>query len=599
MAMAKQAMAADGADVQQGVLGQVREAIRGQVRGLFGDKVEEKLVQAVGVELPRDEGFGDVSTNAAMVLAKPLAANPRVIGQQVMDGLLRDHANLFEKIELAGAGFVNMTLRLRELLRLALAVPLWGVAFGRLAVAARQKYLVEYVSINPTGPIHVGHGRNAVFGDVIARMLERVGHTVWREYLVNDAGGQIRVLVNSLHIRYRQLFGEEVMLPEGAYPGEYLIEIAKQLRARDGDKWLAVRDEAALFEGLRAFAVESCMALIKADVERMGITFDRYFSEFAMHQGSAMAEAVAALRAKDLVFEGTLPPPKGKEVANYVPVELTLFRATAFGLGEDQAVYNRAGQPTYFGQDIAYHMDKLQRGFDKLVTVVGIDQAGAFKPLAKAIEALCGRADAYHPVPYEMVKVLRNGEPVKLSKRAGNIMLLSEVLDEVGVDAFRFMMLTVKPTTALTFDLAKAVEKSMENPVFYVQYAHARLCAVFRQAGDLGIVQPADVVDEAALEAALAALEGQELSAAARAVVRQVMVYPAVLEQAAASLEPHRLANFASALAAAVHHWYGAEKWLDTADAKATAVRLQVARAAQVILADVLKVCGVLAPESM
>lgn len=586
-------------DFEQGLLGQVKQLVQGQVERLFGAKVEPKILAALAVELPRDEGFGDLATNAAMVLAKPLGENPRLIGQQILDGLMGHAAGMFEKVELAGAGFVNMSLKSRELLRLALLVPLWGKMFGRLEGGVRRKYLVEYVSINPTGPIHVGHGRNAVFGDAIARLLERVGHTVWREYLVNDAGGQIRVLVNSLHIRYRQLFGDEVVLPDGAYPGEYLIEIAKTLRERDGDKWLAVRDEKMVFEGLREFAVESCMALIKADVERMGIKFDRYFSEFEMHQGDAMERAVLALRNKGLIYEGTLPPPKGKEIADYVPVELTLFKATEFGLGEDQAVYNRAGQPTYFGQDIAYHMDKLERRFEKLVTVIGIDQAGAFKPLAKAIEALCGRGDAYHPVPYEMVKVLRNGEPVKLSKRAGNIMLLREVLDEVGVDAFRFIMLTVKPTTALTFDLGKAVEKSMENPVFYVQYAHARLCAVFRQAGDLGVGVPQDVRDENDVNEVLENMPLDGLSNAARGVLRQVMVYPAILEQAAASLEPHRLANYAMALAAAVHHWYGAEKWLDKDDVQGTELRLRVARAAQVTLADVLGVCGVLAPESM
>jgi arginyl-tRNA synthetase len=344
---------------------------------------------------------------------------------------------------------------------------------------------------------------------------------------------------------------------------------------------------------LRQFVVDECLAFIQADLETLDIHFDKFFSEHAMHtQTTRMAEVVAKLRAMELVYEGTLPPPKGKDIADYKPVELTLFKATAFGLPEDQAIYNRRGQPTYFGQDIAYHYDKLQRGHDLLVTVIGIDQAGAFKPLAKAIEALTGRTDVYHPVPYEMVKVLRNGEPVKLSKRAGNIVLLSDVLAEVGPDAFRFAMLGVKPTTGLVFDLGKAVEKSMENPVFYVQYAHARLCAVERQRAQLGMpAMPTDV--------ALSALDEAALSPSARTVLRQILVYPALIEQAAKALEPHRIAGYASQLAAAVHGWYGAEKWLDEAEPKATATRLHLAAAAKAILADALQLCGVSAPESM
>jgi arginyl-tRNA synthetase len=457
--------------------------------------------------------------------------------------------------------------------------------------------MVEFVSINPTGPIHVGHGRNAVFGEAIARLLQKAGYPVHREYLVNDAGNQIRVLVLSLYARYRELFGEEGTIPTDGYGGEYLIEIAEQLKARDGAKWLALRDEDTLVNELRAFAVEACLNLIKADIATLGIAFDRYFSEYAMHhETERMVEAVGKLRTMGLVYEGTLPPPKGKatdeKVANYQPIELTLFKATEFGLPEDQAVFNRRGAPTYFGQDIAYHYDKLQRGFDLLVTVIGIDQAGAFKPLSKAIEALTGRADIYHPVAYEMVKVLRNGEPVKLSKRAGNIVLLSDVLAEVGTDSFRFAMLGVKPTTPLVFDLAKAVERNMENPVFYAQYAHARLASVARQAAQLGL-------PDMPVSPNLANLDPTALSPHALAVARQLLVYPALIEQAARALEPHRLATYATALATAVHSWYAAEKWLDDAAPTATATRLHLAAAAKAMLADVLGLCGVSAPETM
>ncbi|MBI1308709.1 MAG: arginine--tRNA ligase [Proteobacteria bacterium] len=567
-----------------------RAHVRAAVLRIAADKgITAADLGALVVEAPREEAHGDLATNAAMVLAKKMGMAPRALADLLVPELQKYEA--VDAVEVAGPGFINFRLKTGSLLAQARAAVEAGGDYGRVDVSGGRKALVEYVSINPTGPIHVGHGRNAVFGDVIASLLEKGGFEVWREYLVNDAGGQIRVLVKSLAARYRQLFGEQVEVPADGYPGEYLVEIAHKLKAQDGDKWLKVHDEEELMRGLRQFAVDSCLAMIKADIVTLGIHFDRYFSEYEMHQTGAMKDVVQMLRDKGFVHEGTLPPPKGKDgkvAAGYVPVELTLFKASELGLPEDQAIYNRAGVPTYFGQDIAYHYDKLKRGYDLLVTVIGADQAGAFKPLAKAIEVLTGRADIYHPVAYENVKVLRDGQPVKLSKRAGNIVLLTDVLDEVGVDAFRFTMLTVKPTTPLTFDLAKAVEKSMDNPVFYVQYAHARLCSVERQWAELGVDGGAG-----------AALDDGKVGPEARAVLRQVMLCPGVVEQAVQSLEPHRLAFFAMELAAAVHRWYGAEKWLDAADVAGTRTRLAVARAARGVLANVLAVCGVAAPESM
>lgn len=542
----------------------------------------------VAVESPKDETHGDLATNAAMVLAKKAGMAPRDIATLLVEGFKAHPA--VEAVEIAGPGFINFRLKTSALVEQGVEAVRQGADYGKLQAPDARKAMVEYVSINPTGPIHIGHGRNAVFGDAIANLLEKAGRTVWREYLVNDAGGQIRVLVKSLHARYLQLFGQAVDVPENGYPGEYLVEIAQLLKDRDGDKWVDVADEETLLTELRAFAVEACLNLIKTDIKTLHIEFDRYFSEYEMHQTDRMKQVVQILRDKGLVYEGTLPPPKGKEVADYKPVDLTLFKATEFGLPEDQAIFNRADIPTYFGQDIAYHYDKLQRGYELLVTVIGIDQSGSFRPLSKAIEALTGRTDVYHPVPYEMVKVLRDGQPVKLSKRAGNIVLLADVLEEVGSDAFRFTMLTVKPTTSLTFDLALAVAKTMENPVFYVQYAHARLCAVERQRAELGIAP----VDMNALNPA-----DMDISVGARAVLREVMLYPAMIEQASRSLEPHRLTFYAQNLAAKVHSWYGMEKWLDVADVKATHSRLAVALAARTVLVDVLKLCGVNAPESM
>lgn len=566
-----------------------RQHVLDVVRKVLADKgLSDADFAPVGLEAPKEEAHGDLATNAAMVLAKKVGMAPRALAEMLVDGFKAHEA--VEAVEIAGPGFINFKLKTSALVGQGIAAVQADGTYGKLVPAEARKAMVEYVSINPTGPIHVGHGRNAVFGDAIANVLEKAGYPVWREYLVNDSGNQIMVLVKSLHVRYLQLFGKDVSVPDNGYPGDYLIDVAEKLKARDGDKWVNETDDAVLLSELRDFAVQTCLDLIKADIDTLGIKFDRYFSEFEMHQTDRMVEVVKILRDKGLVYEGTLPPPKGKEVADYKPVELTLFKATEFGLAEDQAIYNRAGKPTYFGQDIAYHYDKLQRGYELLVTVIGIDQTGAFKPLAKAIEALTGRADVYHPVAYEMVKVMRNGEPVKLSKRAGNIVLLSDVLEEVGTDAFRFTMLTVKPTTTLVFDLAHAVAKTMDNPVFYVQYAHARLCAVERQREELAI--PA--VDLTKID-----VNAMSVSSEARSVLREILLYPALIEQAARALEPHRLTFFAQTLAAAIHRWYAAEKWLDAGNVQATHERLAVAAAARTVLADVLRLCGVNAPTSM
>jgi len=542
-------------------------------------------LENVVLEQPKDVSHGDFATNAALVLAKGAGMNPRAIAEALLPKLTAHEA--VEAGSIAGPGFINITLADTALV--AELDVLQAAGYGAIDISGGVKALVEYVSINPTGPIHVGHGRNAVFGDAIARLLEMAGYEVYREYLVNDAGGQIRVLVNSLMVRYRQLFGEDVEVPEGGYPGEYLVKIAEDLKTRDGDKWLAHKqDEDFLLKELRAFAVGACLDLIKTDLKVMDIEFDNFFSEFEMHKTDAMAKAIAELRAKGFVFEGILPPPKGKDMADYEPVELTLFKATAFGLNEDQPVYKRNGEPTYFGQDIAYHYDKLKRGYEKLVTVIGADQAGSFKPLGKAIEALTGRDKLYTPVPYEMVKVLRHGEPVRMSKRAGNFILLKDVLSEVGNDAFRFSMLLAKPTTIMNFDLSKAIEKSMDNPVFYVQYAHARLVNVQNQITEQGL----ELKD---IEPDFSVLVNEQ----ARALLTKLTLYPLIIQRAAQSLEPHRLAFYAQEIAGLIHSWYGAEKFVDADNLAATQARLALVQASAVILQDILAVCGVSAPERM
>jgi arginyl-tRNA synthetase len=449
---------------------------------------------------------------------------------------------------------------------------------------------VEFVSINPTGPIHVGHGRNAVFGDAICRLLERTGYDVYREYLLNDAGNQIKGLVLSVHARYRELFGQPLELPEDGYVGEYIIDIAAELKARDGDKWLNIDDSKTLFTELREFCVKSCMDLIMDDVHRLGIKFDLLFSEHQMHQdGNPVQQVIDILKDKGAAAYEALPPPKGKEVSDYQAEPLWLFKATNFGQNQDKPILNRHGEPTYFGQDIAYEWNKLKRGFKWLIVVVAKQQMGMFEPNKLALKALTDQYDMLSPVYYELVKVLRDGAPVKLSKRAGNIVALKDVLDEVGPEVYRFWMLTRRPETELIFDLAKAVEQSNDNPVFYVQYAHARLCAVQRQWQELGntLEAPADA-------------DLRFLTSPHECTVMQLLErYPLELKTAAKLLEPHRMVFYMQDLAKSIHAWYGAEKFIQPNNPALTQARLVLAEAAKNVLADALNLVGVRAPEQM
>ncbi len=529
----------------------------------------------------------DYACNAALVLAKPAKTNPRALAEELLKAL---PAELPVTTEIAGPGFINFkfTAEFYQNITRTLATnpaPYWQVDIGQGC-----KTNVEFVSINPTGPIHIGHGRNAVFGDTIARLLERTGHSVHREYLLNDFGNQINGLVLSVMARYRELYGEELNLPEDGYVGDYIIDIAQNLKNRDGDKWLAEQDVETLTTELRAFCVEQCMGLIMDDVHRLGIRFDTLFSEFEMHQqGNPVNKVVEQLKEQgDVVFEA-LPPPKGKEVTDYKPEPLWLFKATKYGLSQDKAILNRAGKPTYFGQDMAYEKNKLDRGFEKLIVVVAKDQTGNFEPLKKAMAAMGSSESALSPVYYALVKVLRNGEPVKLSKRAGTIISLKDVLDEVGADVYRFWMLTRRPETELVFDLAKAVEQSNDNPVFYVQYAHARLCAVQRQREELGIA-PANA-DEADLSLLTEKHEAELMALLER--------YPLEIATAARLLEPHRMVFYIEEVARAIHAWYGAHKFLLADDIPLTHARLVLAQAAQAVLHDALTMLAVSAPESM
>jgi arginyl-tRNA synthetase len=539
------------------------------------------------VEQPKDSSHGDFSTNAAMVLAKPARVNPREIAMKIQEALSSCHE--IESIDIAGPGFINFKLKPDVFHSQIKTIISQGEKYGSSNLGRHEKVMVEFVSVNPTGPLHAGHGRGAVYGDVLCNLLSKAGYDVYREYLMNDAGGQMRVIAKSVHIRYLQSYGQEIELPEGCYPGDYVKDMAETLKSRDGDRWLNVSDDEVIFNELRPFCVEQCMDMInKTIVEDMDIKFDNYFSEFDMHKRGEMDHAVHKLREKGYLYEGVLAPPKGKIIEDYVPEEMTLFKAEQFGDDCDRPVYKKSGEPTYFGADVAYHNNKLERGFTKLINVWGADHAGAVKRIKAALTALTGKKDALHIQLMQMVKLEKNGQEVKLSKRAGNIIEASDIVKEVGLDAFRFLYLFRKHDSQFVFDLSKAVEKNNENPVFYVQYAYARMCSIFRQQKELDIDDITEEVDLSLLT------QSEEID-----LIKHLCLFPLVVEKAAKSLEPHRIAFYAHELASKFHTLYNAEKFLLPEDLASTYARLELVKATQITLKASLDVLGVSSPNKM
>lgn len=548
---------------------------------------EDLDTSAITVEQPKDATHGDFATNAAMVLAKPARKNPREIAEKLQGELSK--VDIVETIDVAGPGFINFKLKANVFHDQIRTILSQGTSYGSSSVGNNEKVMVEFVSVNPTGPLHAGHGRGAVHGDALCNLLSKAGFDVYREYLMNDAGGQMRVIAKSVHTRYLQSYGQDVELPEGCYPGDYVKDMAQDLKERDGDKWVNVKDDEIIFNELRPFCVERCMAMInKTIVDDMGIKFDNYFSEYDMHQRGEMKQAIDKLRDKGYIYEGVLEPPKGKVIEDYEPEEMTLFKAAEFGDDCDRPVYKKNGEPTYFGADVAYHNNKLERGFSKLINIWGADHAGAVKRLKAALSALTGKKNALEIQLMQMVKLEKNGEEVKLSKRAGNIIEASDVVKEVGIDAFRFLYLFRKHDSQFVFDLAKAMEKNNENPVFYVQYANARMCSVFRQQKEMGIPEPKGDVDLSLLT-----------NDAEIALIKHLCLFPLVIEKAAKSLEPHRVAFYAHELASKFHTLYGAEKFLLPDDLPATYARLELVKATQITLKASLEVLGVNAPGKM
>lgn len=543
----------------------------------------------VTVEPPRDPSHGDLATNAAMVLAKPAATNPRVLAAAIVEKLTALPG--VAGAEIAGPGFINMRLTedsWREELR---AIHDTGADYGRATSGRGKRVNVEYVSANPTGPMHMGHCRGAVVGDALAALLEYAGHEVVREYYVNDAGGQVDVLARSAHLRYREALGEDIgEIPEGLYPGDYLKPVGEALAAEFGD---AYRDkpESEWLALFRARAVAAMIELIKADLALLGIHHDLFSSEAELQAAKKPEAAEAWLRERDLVYDGYLEAPKGETPEDWEPVELPLFRATRFGDDQDRPIRKSDGSWTYFGADMAYHFQKAQN-VDAMIDIWGADHAGTVKRIKAAVAALTENKVQFDVKLIQMVRLLRGGEPVKMSKRAGNFVTLADVVREVGKDVVRFQMLTRKADAQMDFDFAKVVEASKDNPVFYVQYAHARIRSIGRRIAEAGI--------DVSGTPNLSLLDGEEL-----ALVKLAAQFPRIVESAAAAREPHRIAFYLYDLAAAFHAFFNLgndrpDRRVLVADRPGlTAARLYLANGIGQIIRNGLGIMGVAAAEEM
>ena len=559
-------------------------------------------VSRIVVEPPRDPTHGDMATNAAMVLAKDAGKKPRELAESIAAKLRSD--GKVASADVAGPGFINLTLKANvwcEELRLVLEA---GRDYGRSDMGKGDKVNVEYVSANPTGPMHVGHGRGAVFGDALANLLAFTGYKVTREYYINDAGAQVDVLARSAYLRYREALGEHITIPEGLYPGEYLKSVGKDLAQADGPS-LKDRPEAEWIPIVRKRAIDMMMAEIRNDLRALGIVQDEFFSERSLIGKGAdrVAETINWLKGKGHVYEGRLPPPKSGAVEDWEDREQTLFRSTAFGDDVDRPLKKSDGSYTYFATDIAYHKSKLDRGFRDLIDVWGADHGGYVKRMQAAVKALSGAKADLDVKLVQLVRLLRAGEPVKMSKRAGEFVTLREVVDEVGRDAVRFDMLYRKNDAVLDFDLAKVIEHSRENPVFYVQYGHARGQSVFRNARGEMPDLPAEPSARAAYlrKAPLEKLtDTGEVS-----LLRRVALFPRLVEAAAGAHEPHRIAFYLYELASEFHaHWTRGNdlpnlRFIIQNDRETTAARLALVEGITTILASGLALLGVSAPDEM
>ena len=548
----------------------------------------------VTVEPPRDPLHGDMATNAAMVLAKPAKQKPRDIADLLAAKLAADQR--VSSAEVAGPGFLNLRLGNSVWQGLPKAILTSGADYGKSGMGQGKRVNVEYVSANPTGPLHVGHTRGAVFGDALASLLDYAGYDVTREYYINDGGAQVDVLARSVYLRYLEAHGQEVAFVDGTYPGDYLIPVGEALKDKVGDEYVDKPEEVWL-EEVRNFATDAMMMLIRADLGSLGVEMDNFFSEKSLYGTGRIEAAIDSLKDKGLIYRGVLEPPKGKKPEDWEPREQTLFKSTEHGDDVDRPIMKSDGSWTYFAPDIAYHFDKVQRGYDLLIDVFGADHGGYVKRMKAAVSAL---SDGKTPLDIkltQLVKLFKNGEPYKMSKRAGTFVTLSDVVSEVGPDVTRFVMLTRKNDAPLDFDFDKVLEQSKDNPVFYVQYANARVHSVLRKATEAGVA-----IDDATLSSVDLSdmTHDSEL-----AVARKLAEWPRLVEIAARTNEPHRVAFYLYELASDLHALYNkgndvpSLRFLQEGNTQATQAKIALARAVSVVISAGLGILGVTPVEEM
>ena len=564
---------------------QIYQALQQVVDVLLAD-IDTNKTPTVALTRPKQKEHGDYAVNIAMPLAGLLKQNPRQVAEDILAKV--QFPDAVASADIAGPGFINIKLKAGGETDILKDILNQGLKYGCIDNKSGEAVNLEFVSANPTGPMHVGHGRGAVVGDALANLLNVRGYKVHKEYYINDAGNQIGVLANSVWLRMQQQKGLDITFPDGAYPGDYIIDIAKEILSTHDYTSFESMDETSRLKAIGVLSVAANMAMIRQDLKDIGIEFDQYFSEKTLHESGKVSQLIEKLEADGLIYTGTLPPPKGKEVVDYKPVEQRLFRTTQFGDDVDRPLQKQDGTATYFAADIAYHDDKYQRGFKHMIDIWGADHGGYITRVQSAMKALTGLEKQPEVLLVQMVNLTRDGVPFKMSKRAGTFVTLSEVVDEVGKDAVRFNFMTRRIESQFDFDLEAAKAKDAENPVYYVQYAHARIHAVLRKAEVEGItLAKADDVDTSLLT-----------SDEAAKLIKMLLAYPELLDTAANRREPYRIATYTMQLAAAFHSFYHKNRVIIDDHALMQA-RLLLLRATAQVIKNALALLGVSAPEKM
>lgn len=579
------------------IYSKVKQDIINIINKLIENKILAKVsYESLTVEPPKNPEHGEISTNAAMIIASQLNKNPREIAGQIAEYLLQ--LNYVKTVAIAGAGFINLVLHQKLWQSEISKILKLGVNYGDSDMGGGKKVNLEFVSTNPTGPMHIGHTRGAVFGDALAALLAKCNYKVSKEYYINDAGNQIYILIESVYLRYREVCGEEgIVIPEGLYPGEYIKDVAKKVKDSYGDRFLH-QDQEQFFFIFKEIALDYIMGLIKSDLKDLGVEHDTFFSESSLHESGKIQQVIERLSKKDLIYEGVLEQPKGKVIENWEPTIQTLFKAKMLGDDSDRVIQKSDGSYTYFAADIAYCADKIERGYDSLIFVLGADHGGYIKRIKAVVQALNDQVEVDVKIT-QLVNLLKNGIQFKMSKRAGNFITVRDVIDAVGKDVTRFMMLTRKNDIVLDFDLDKVKEQSNDNPVFYVQYAHARAQSILRNAAiDMpDLLQTIGNFDDLHLNL----LNSEE----ELKLIRLLSLWPRVVEQSAIQHEPHRIVFYLMDLAGEFHSFWakGREnkqlKFIIITNPELTLARLTLVKAIIFVINSALSVLNIEAVEEM